>query len=124
MLAAARSVGGGWIKFIRERYFCCWKIVFDSGRDRFQHARVVFQQQAYRLAPDPYNPNLTSILDEAGQVVDSFRSAKCGAYFLALLEAGASVNPHRVLGTRIGAWDASRSLPSTAPEAERQPVSC
>lgn len=63
----------------------------------------MIQRQAYRLAPDPYNPNLTSILDEDGQVVDSFRSATCGEYYLALLEAGASVNPHRVLGTRIGA---------------------
>jgi hypothetical protein len=89
--------------FIQRPYFCCWRFVFESGRDRFDHARVVIQRQAYRLAPDPYNPNLTSILDEDGQVVDSFRSATCGEYYLALLEAGASIDPHRVLGTRIGA---------------------
>lgn len=81
-------------------------------------------QQAYRLAPDPYNGNLTSILDEDGQVVDSFRSAKCGAYFLALLEAGASVNPHRVLGTRIGNWDDSRARSADAPVAALQTASC
>ncbi len=67
----------------------------------------MIQQQAYRLAPDPYNPNLTSILDEDGQVVDSFRSATCGAYYLELLRGGASINPHRVLGTRIDGWDVS-----------------
>jgi hypothetical protein len=88
--------------FIRRSYFCCWKPVFESGRERFEHARVVIQRQAYRLAPDPYNPKLTSILDEDGQVVDSYRSATCGEYYLALLEGGASVNPHGVLGTRIG----------------------
>lgn len=84
----------------------------------------MIQRQEYRLGPDPYNPNLTSILDEAGQVVDSFRSAKCGAYFLALLEGGASVNPHRVLGTRIGSWDGSRPLLTNAPEADRQHAGC
>lgn len=84
----------------------------------------MIRRQEYRLGPDPYNPNLTSILDEAGQVVDSFRSAECGAYFLALLEGGASVNRHRVLGTRIGGWDASQPLPATAPGADRQHAGC
>ena len=84
----------------------------------------MIQRQGYRLGPDPYNPNLTSILDEAGQVVDSFRSATCGAYFLALLERGASVNRHRVLGTRIGGWEAAQPLPPIAPEADRQHAGC
>lgn len=77
----------------------------------------MIRRQAYRLAPDPYNPNLTSILDADGQVVDSFRSATCGAYYLALLEEGASVNPHSVLGTRIGGRDASRPLLTQEPTA-------
>lgn len=81
-------------------------------------------QQAYRLAPDPYNSNLVSIIDGDGRVVDSFRSAKCGEYFLTLLEGGASVNPHRVLGTRIGGWDDSGSAPTATPAAERQTAGC
>lgn len=84
----------------------------------------MIERKEYRLEPDPYNPNLISILDGAGRVVDSFRSAKCGAYFLGLLEGGASVNPHRVLGTRIGGWDGSQPLAPTAPEAERQHAGC
>lgn len=80
------------------------------------------QRQAYRLAPDPYNSNLISILDGDGQVVDSYRSAKCGAYYLGLLEEGASVNPHRVLGTRIGGWDGSRPAVADKPQADRQLV--
>ena len=104
---------------ISRTYFCCWRFVFESGPDRFEHARAVIPRQEYRLAPDPYNPNLTSILDEDGRVVDSFRSAKCGAYFLTLLEAGASVNPHRVLGTRIGDRDGSRPLSASVAEVAR-----
>ena len=86
--------------------------------------RAVTRRQEYRLAPDLYNPNLTSILDEDGRVVDSFRSATCGAYYLALLEGGASVNPHRVLGTRIGDWGGSQQLLTGAQEAEQQHASC
>ena len=77
-------------------------------------------RQEYRLAPDPYNSNLTSILDHRGQVVDSFRSPTCGAYFLALLEGGATVNPHGVLGTRIGGLERQPELSASAPGIDRQ----